>query len=290
MAAQGVLTKYRVPDYSGVEQLPDPPSQPDMMKQMPAITVFVVTLGWWFSDRDDAAVGAGGYLWRTPYDRDGPFPDGTFVKGVEGAKRIPQRNGYVISEIGKPPDLVLEIGSASTGRRDYTVKREIYEEYGVGEYWRFDPSGGEFHDAPLAGDTLVDGRYERIEIVREPDGRHWGYSEALELEFWWIWDETGWNEGALRFRDPVSGEFLLTYEESARAAELAEARADFERAAREGAAERAAWIESERLARLSAEGRAASAEAKLDFERTARERAEARMAEMEAELRRLRGE
>ena len=32
-----------------------------------------------------------------------------------------ERNGYVISEQGKPPDFVLEIGSASTGRRDTTV-------------------------------------------------------------------------------------------------------------------------------------------------------------------------
>ena len=32
------------------------------------------------------------------------------------------RNGYVISEQGKPPDFVLEIGSESTGQRDATVK------------------------------------------------------------------------------------------------------------------------------------------------------------------------
>ena len=47
-----------------------------------------------------------------------------------------------VDEVGKPPDLVLEVASESTGRRDYTFKRDGYEKMGVGEYWRFDPSGG----------------------------------------------------------------------------------------------------------------------------------------------------
>ena len=47
------------------------------------------------------------------------------------------------------------------------MKREDYVALGIGEYWRFDPSGGEFivHDVPLAGDTLVDGEYIPVEIV-----------------------------------------------------------------------------------------------------------------------------
>ena len=52
------------------------------------------------------------------------------------------RNGYVIPEQGKPPDFVLEIASASTGRRDATSKREGYAGLGIPEYWRFDHSGG----------------------------------------------------------------------------------------------------------------------------------------------------
>ena len=98
--------------------------------------------------------------------------DGVFAEGLEDPRAIIKRNGYVISEVGKPPDLVLEVESRSTGRRDYTVKRGGYAGYGVREYWRFDPSGGKYHDAPLACDTLVDGKYERNEIVSEPDGRH----------------------------------------------------------------------------------------------------------------------
>ncbi|MXY22160.1 MAG: hypothetical protein F4Y49_12610 [Dehalococcoidia bacterium] len=44
---------------------------------------------------------------------------------------------------------------------DCTDKRETYAEYSVGEYWRFDHSGGEYHDAPLAGDRLVIGELVR---------------------------------------------------------------------------------------------------------------------------------
>ena len=252
MATQSVLIKPRVADYSRLKPIPDPPRIPDMMEQMPTIAAFLWMLGGWFRHRGDVFVGAGGYLLKTTDDRNGPYPDGSFAYGLEDPGWLLHRNGYVISEVGKPPDLVLEVGSESTGRNDYTVKREIYAEYGVGEYWRFDPSGGEYHDAPLAGDRLVDGEYELIEIVSEPDGRHWGYSEALELEFWW-------RGGELRFRDPVSGEFLRTPKESEDAVEAAEELASSERAMREAG-------------------------------QSAREAAEARVAELEAETRRLRGE
>ena len=62
------------------------------------------------------------------------------------------RNGYVTSEQGKPPDFVLEIASPSTGLREVTVKRDGYAAMGIPEYWHFDDSGGRHHGAPLAGD------------------------------------------------------------------------------------------------------------------------------------------
>ena len=51
------------------------------------------------------------------------------------------RNGYVTSEQGKPPDFVLEIASPSTGPRDVTLKRDGYAALGIPEYRRFDDSG-----------------------------------------------------------------------------------------------------------------------------------------------------
>ena len=37
------------------------------------------------------------------------------------------------------PDLVVEIGSPGTRRRDETIKRRLYERSGVSEYWVIDP-------------------------------------------------------------------------------------------------------------------------------------------------------
>ena len=38
-----------------------------------------------------------------------------------------------------PPELVIEIASPSTRRRDETIKRRSYERWGVTEYWVVDP-------------------------------------------------------------------------------------------------------------------------------------------------------
>ncbi len=38
-----------------------------------------------------------------------------------------------------PPDLVIEVLSPSTAKRDRGTKFKLYERYGVGEYWLIDP-------------------------------------------------------------------------------------------------------------------------------------------------------
>ena len=127
--------------------------------------------------------------------------------------------GYAIEQQGKPPDFVLEVASASTGETDYTDKRRDYEAYGVPEYWRFDPSGGEYHDSALGEDRLVDGVYQPIEIEWLDDDRCRGYSEYLGL---WVC----WEYGELRWYDPVSENYLRTHAEDVERADRAEMERD----------------------------------------------------------------
>ena len=218
MTTQNELAKRRVSKYSHIKSLPDPPPVPDFRRGA-VIMSFLSLLQMRYRRQGDTLISGGGYLCPSEDELGDLAPACIFAERIGDPKKIINRNGYVIGEVGRPPDLVMEVGSPfGGGVLDYTVRREGYASLGAREYWRFDPSGGEHYDTALAGDTLVDGRYEPIEIVSEPDGRHWGYSDVLGLEFWW-------EDGKLRFRDPVSGEFLPTLNESEAARQAAERRA-----------------------------------------------------------------
>ena len=55
---------------------------------------------------------------------------------------ISKERQHIIGEanIQDAPDLVVEILSPSTARRDWGVKRELYAKHGVKEYWIADPA------------------------------------------------------------------------------------------------------------------------------------------------------
>ena len=198
--------------------LPDPPRSYDMRQRRQFYRIDSALIPH-FADRDDVLIAGEGYLRHDPLNQDERFaPDCVVTFGVEDPDKIIDRNGYVISEVGKPPDFILEVASESTGRRDYTVKREGYARYKALEYWRFDQSGGLWHDAPLAGDKLVDGVYVPFPITRDPDGLVWGNSEVLGLDLCW-------DRGALRFRDPATGLYLPDAEDLKKSWDAAEVRA-----------------------------------------------------------------
>lgn len=202
--------KAKARDYlAGLPQdweLPDPPPREPDMQQDLSLFDFRRTLKLHLSGRNDVLLAGGGYLRNDPRNDEELFaPDCVVAFGVDPSS-IVSRNGYVIQHAGKPPDLVLEVASRATGRRDYTVKREGYAGYGVQEYWRFDHTGGQFHDAPLAGDSLVGEAYTPLAINLEPDGLIWGHSEVLGLDLCW-------DDGTLRLRNPETGRFLPTPEE-----------------------------------------------------------------------------
>ena len=117
-------------------------------------------------------------------------------------------NAYVIAEQGKPPDFVLEIASAATADNDTGHKRLWYAGLGITEYWRFDETGNA-HGARLAGDRLVEGRYEPVAIEEPEDGVLQGYSEVLGLN-------VRWERGRLEWRDPATGQPIASLEAAER--------------------------------------------------------------------------
>ena len=205
--------------------LPDPPKAERDMQQLPHIAQAVVTLRTYFhflQGRGDVLVSGEGYLCRRAGEaRRSPRPNCVVALNLPLAPDIieTEGNGYTIEEIGQPPDFVLEVGSATSGVRDYTVKQDTYAALEVREYWRFDPSGGQHHDVPLAGGTLVAGRYEPIPVTVGADGTHRGYSPALGLELHWY-------ERRLRFYDPVTDGYVPTDREALARQEQAEAERD----------------------------------------------------------------
>jgi Uma2 family endonuclease len=50
-----------------------------------------------------------------------------------------RRQVLTLQHVRGAPDLVIEIGSPATRRRDETIKRRLYERWGVLEYWFVDP-------------------------------------------------------------------------------------------------------------------------------------------------------
>lgn len=89
-----------------------------------------------------------------------------------------EREGIItFANIQGAPDLVVEILSPSTSRRDWIDKRELYARYGVKEYWIADPAnkivwrltlkGGmlEIEQTYYEGDTIASSVLEGFSVA-----------------------------------------------------------------------------------------------------------------------------
>ena len=124
-------------------------------------------------------------------------PDVMVVKGA----RVGVRLNYLLWEEGLPPNVVIEITSATTRQEDLTKKFEIYRtEIGVREYFLFDPLD-DYLKPRLQGFRLIDGEYVPIELQdRRLPSEELGLSlEACEYK--------------IRFFDQARGVQLPTFQE-----------------------------------------------------------------------------
>ena len=243
-------------DYDSLEFNPDELQlPPDAMFQNPAIMELMAVMPAHFTDenrRPDVFLDFDTPVCYDPGNLNVRVaPDCYIAFGVD-AHAIRRRKLYLPWEAGKPPDFVLEVASESTARNDVNEKRLIYAQIGVGEYWLFDPSGGDLYGQPLKGERLMEGVYQPFDLTAEGDGVLKAYSPTLALYLCWQVER-------LRFYDPETGTYLRNMSQTQDALRVADT------ARRE-------------------------AEAALRAKRVAREADHARIRQLEEELRHLQSE
>ena len=193
------------PQPTPIEELisfdPDPGPLPDAMQQDLPLQEFLHILSDRFTNFGrvpDIFLSSNTFICYDPNDLNVRVsPDCYIAFGVDAAA-IRRRRLYLPWEAGKVPDFVLEVASESTGRQDTLEKRALYARIGIGEYWRFDPTGGDYHGDAMGGDVLIGGEYRPLELSTEPDGVLKGYSPVLDLSL-------SWDNGRLIFYDTPRG-------------------------------------------------------------------------------------
>ena len=169
-------------------------------------------------------------------------PDLFIAFGVDAAAIRVNLPNFWIWETGKVPDFVMEVASPSTAANDLGRKRELYERIGVSEYWRFDPTGGDLYGQPMAGERLVDGRFQPCQLVTDSDGSIQAHSELLNLDF-------TWHGTSFDILDPSTGKTIDPMTSAIESLQEAQSERDEAQAERDQARARAAQAESE-VARL----------------------------------------
>ncbi len=154
-----------------------------------------------YGGRSDVFVSGNTGVYYAEGDSDAVFRPDCYVVFGAGADRLWNPYAYRVWDFGKAPDFALEIASRSTFQNDLGYKRELYARVGIGEYWRYDPTGGDFYGEPLVGEYLANETYRRFDLKRGPDGIVWAHSPALALDLYYKAER-------LQFYDPATGEWL----------------------------------------------------------------------------------
>lgn len=131
-----------------------------------------------------------------------------------------RRESYKLWEIGKAPDLIVEVTSRSTKLRDVGVKKGLYEASGVREYVLFDPRNE--YLVPRFQVFRLEGQTYLPHLVPE----ELGYESVLGLTFRVVTGTLRIFETATGRLLPTPAEFGLKLEEERQRAETERQRAD----------------------------------------------------------------
>ena len=156
----------------------------------------------WYGQRSDVFVSGNTGIYYEEGNPNAVVRPDCYVVFGEGAERLWNPYAYRVWDFGATPAFVLEVGSKSTWQNDLGYKRDLYARLGVDEYWRYDPSGGDYYGEPLVGEYLERGEYQRFELQAGPDGMILAHSRVLRLEL-------RVRDQQLEFHDPETGEILV---------------------------------------------------------------------------------
>lgn len=194
---------YAAPDDDLLDAYPDvwgPLPDPEMQEK-PQWEIMDAVRSW-YGERTNVFVSGNTGIYYEEGNADAVVRPDCYVVFGEGADRLWNPYAYRVWDCGATPAFVLEVGSKSTWQNDLGYKRDLYARLNVDEYWRYDPSGGDYYRAPLVGEYLESGEYRRFELRSGPGGMVVGYSRVLQLEL-------RYRDQQLEFHDPVTGEILV---------------------------------------------------------------------------------
>lgn len=162
------------------------------------IADFLNILRLFFKDRKDVFLSAN----LNVYFVEGN-PDKWLAPDILVAFGVPsgERTSYKLWEEGRFPQVIIEVASERSWKKDVADKMELYDELGAEEYYILDPKF-EFLPAPMLAFRRQGGRL--IAVPADNDRMH---SEHLGLDI--VRDVSGY-----RLFDPEAGQFLLTLAES----------------------------------------------------------------------------
>lgn len=138
------------------------------------------------------------------------------------------RDSYKLWEEGQAPRVVFEMTSKGTQQEDQVIKRHLYAQIGVEEYWLFDPKG-EWLESPLIGFRLAQNEYVPISDLR---------SKALGLQL-------AVEDKLIAFTELATGRRLLTPAELSKELKQEQNRAQQERSRAEQERNRAERLKAQ---------------------------------------------
>lgn len=149
-------------------------------EHLQVMLALIAALQAYFAARQDVYVGGNQFLyWIEGNPRQRVAPD---VYVAFGVPKRPWRATWKVWEIGKAPDVIIELTTPSAASEDLGRKFQLYQRLRVGEYLLIDVKH-EYLKEPLHLYRLVEGEYEHVPNER-PSPEQWRvHSELLGLTF-----------------------------------------------------------------------------------------------------------